>query len=438
MSSTPVPDNTTLPLRTPSTAETLTVEKNRRIAQKRKASQSWDRDLAHLSAPELDAKRQHISTAITEVKGGISRNPRMGHDYWTQYIKLAELHQLRTQVQSQRELEHFTPSSPNATWYDENDAIKLRNEYHSWKQFQTILSKHTKKLQGRLSSGREAFVRLFATSNCGLDISGSVGKRDSSVQKNFGAKMAAVYCPNPESEGDRWDPVLATWASSDSINAAHLYPWRQHLFMNEIFGPDSINDLFEPCNGLFLHKKIKRALDLGQVAIVPDLDLDPSDPDRPLDDLKERQDRVKIWEQQKVRDYKFIVLDLANPAMHKNVFTKKLFEVLTIAELHGRKLQFLTDARPKARYVWWTYLNTILKTSWQNDKVVQERELIGFVEEIGHDMESILGDGDETQQEEPRLELVTGLVEDAVSKSMEDEDGDEEEDGDPESENEYL
>ena len=46
------------------------------------------------------------------------------------------------------------------------------------------------------------------------------------------------------------------------------------------FGPASINDLFSPCNGLFLEKDIEKALDRGLIAIVPHVNLDPRIPTR--------------------------------------------------------------------------------------------------------------------------------------------------------------
>jgi hypothetical protein len=35
-----------------------------------------------------------------------------------------------------------------------------------------------------------------------------------------------------------------------------------------------------------------------------------------------------------------------------------------LLELHNRKLKSLTDFRPRARYIWWTFLFSILKTAW--------------------------------------------------------------------------
>ncbi|KAL7629652.1 hypothetical protein AAE478_001175 [Parahypoxylon ruwenzoriense] len=58
--------------------------------------------------------------------------------------------------------------------------------------------------------------------------------------------------------------------------------------------------IFSPCNGLFLHTTIERALDKGWLVIVPDVDLEPSNPARPLDDLTDRQERLKSWEKQDV------------------------------------------------------------------------------------------------------------------------------------------
>ncbi|KAF4458750.1 hypothetical protein FALBO_14504 [Fusarium albosuccineum] len=47
--------------------------------------------------------------------------------------------------------------------------------------------------------------------------------------------------------------------------------------MDDIFGKGSVDEIFSPLNGLFLHVKVEAALDKGLIAIVPDVDLEPAD-----------------------------------------------------------------------------------------------------------------------------------------------------------------
>ncbi|WXC44646.1 hypothetical protein QX201_004381 [Fusarium graminearum] len=95
-----------------------------------------------------------------------------------------------------------------------------------------------------------------------------------SLQSSFEAQMAKQYCPDAPTPGYLWDPILQVWRSPDSgqIKASHLFPSRQANFMNSIFGRDAREKLFSPCNGLFLHPLIDKALHCGYMVIVPDVD----------------------------------------------------------------------------------------------------------------------------------------------------------------------
>jgi hypothetical protein len=83
-----------------------------------------------------------------------------------------------------------------------------------------------------------------------------------------------------------------------------------------------------------------------------------------------------------------------------------------LSDLNDRPLKFLTDFRPRARYVWWKFMNAILQTTWRRKEngrdillqevakatrywgspgsYVKKSMLRGFADEIGQDIESIL------------------------------------------------
>lgn len=144
-----------------------------------------------------------------------------------------------------------------------------------------------------------SYCRPFSKAGLGLD--GGVGRRDSSEQSNFIADMMEKYRPNPPARDYRWDPVLERWMNGIIICAAHLFPYRQSLSMEEIFGEGSKAGVFTAEN---IHRDIEDALNKGLLAIIPDLDLGPADPRFLLDDQQERQDRVKQWENQEIKEYK--------------------------------------------------------------------------------------------------------------------------------------
>ena len=54
------------------------------------------------------------------------------------------------------------------------------------------------------------------------------------------------------------------------------------------------------------------------IAIVPDVEDEPADPEHPLNDQAKRRAILKAWKQEKVRKYKVIVLADADDKTAKN------------------------------------------------------------------------------------------------------------------------
>lgn len=229
--------------------------------------------------------------------------------------------------------------------------------------------------------------------------------------------------------------------------------------MDDIFGKGASSEIFSAVNGLFLDTEIEDALNKGLIAIVPDVDLEPRNPQLPQDDQDERQQRIREWESQPIKEFKVVVVNKLSPEVTKIKFLKDQEGVATLMDLHNRKLVFKTDFRPRARYVWWTFLNTILRTAWNaklnhgnvqhvevrkatrywgtRGRYVKENQLLGFIEELGQDVNSILncaindeGEGDK----EPSSCGVTVAAYDAIERSLQaqvkDEDEEEEEEKD--------
>ncbi|KAF5006945.1 hypothetical protein FDECE_6703 [Fusarium decemcellulare] len=318
------------------------------------------------------------------------------------------------------ELREFVADNPDKDWEEQEKADNLRRQCLGWRQSESVVKKHIERLGARVKSGRESWVRLFATSKVGFNISGQAGPRNNSQQSNMVQAMGKAYCPEPPVEDCRWDPVLHIWYESSTVHAAHLFPWRQMQSMDDIFDKGFVGELFSPLNGLFLHVRVEQALDKGLTAMVPDVNLEPADPHLPQLGQKERNERCRQSESQTVKDYKVVVVNKSSPLLKKVYFAEDRFGISTLEELDGRQLRFQTDFRPRARYIWWTFLNTVLQTVWesngkvQRDEVrkctrywgspgnyVKKNQLLGFVEELGQDVESILSAEDGTQEEGP-------------------------------------
>ncbi|QPC58003.1 hypothetical protein HYE67_000234 [Fusarium culmorum] len=280
-----------------------------------------------------------------------------------------------------------------------------------------------------------------------------MNKETSSLQTAFEAQMAKAYCPDPPTPGYLWDPILHVWRSPDSgqIKVSHLFPSRQANFMNSIFGRDAREELFSPCNGLFLHPLIEKALHCGYMAIVPDVELEDTQPWWDISNLSQSI-QVTEWEKLNVKDYRVIVLDGSGPQVRQlfayygsDVYKEWRF-------LDGRKLVFQNDYRPRSRYVWWTYLNTILHMVWRRDEAsikygwkihldlkraaqywrtygryAKRSQILGIIEHICcEDAHDILNEGYEEDDgiEDTRPEAAEALLLEIIARSEEDGDDD--------------
>jgi hypothetical protein len=223
--------------------------------------------------------------------------------------------------------------------------------------------------------------------------------------------------------------------------------------VDTIFGAGSSKELFSWRNGLVLHKVVETALDKGVIAIVPLLRPNPrfekikrlrKDMEaRGLDDrrklkeeciklrdeinqednekLLEDKNLVRSWEKTEPKEYMTIVLDWKHPKLKDPQILHSFISKLE--QLHNWPVQFLTSARPRARYVWWTFLRAMTCLNWRSPKgmempiakevqkgvrfwgirgrYVKENQLRGFVEELGQDIESILENRLEDENNDP-------------------------------------
>ncbi|KAK3358196.1 hypothetical protein B0T25DRAFT_517471 [Lasiosphaeria hispida] len=267
------------------------------------------------------------------------------------------------------------------------------------------------KMKGSHFQGiHSAFVKLFNSSKLGLEKAVSKGQQEASDQSTMRDLMKQAYCPSQSNI--IWEPVLGTWIDSRYVVAAHLFPWRSADLMGSIFGTGARDELFS--NGIFLDPAIEKAFARGFLALVPDAKVEPENPLAPWEDEEERHKALKEWEMTHPREYRVAVLDATPHCMKEPVFAKKIYglESETLAGLHGRRLTFLNDARPKARYVWWTFLGAVTQLTWKGSvtnpdsliqkevlkrtrywgthgKYVKKNMLLGFVQELGHDVGSI-------------------------------------------------
>ncbi|KAF7907418.1 uncharacterized protein EAF01_005004 [Botrytis porri] len=152
-------------------------------------------------------------------------------------------------------------------------------------------------------------------------------KRSSTQQTEFRNRLIDFYGVKRQGldEEEIWCVVSHSWGKSSQFVAAHIIPAKlQDAQMKHIFGDEASDELFSVKNGLMLEKQIETCFDNLQLAVVPCL-TDPSS-----------------WE-----------LRVLDKHLLKTVhwFTSTRFE-----KLHGRKLAFLNENRPRKRYLYYHWL----------------------------------------------------------------------------------
>ena len=205
-----------------------------------------------------------------------------------------------------------------------------------------------------------------------------------------------------ETEASLWCPIIGDWVHKKMTTAAHIFPWKQgQETMTKIFGEEAKHEMFSIANGLLMSTLAENRMDKGLFVIVPSAN-DESEKD------------VREWHLSHPKRYKIRVLD-------KN--HKDMLELIpgsnpktNWAQLDGRELQFLSDHRPRARYLYYAYCVAILRRAhhqgehehilkdhlgrkfWGTPGLYLRRAyLLAFVEEIGADD---LMDGAEEAEED--------------------------------------
>ena len=198
------------------------------------------------------------------------------------------------------------------------------------------------------------FMQLYTTSTKGLAISDNasgMGRRDPNIQSDFRKALIKACNSNPPDPKDSrlWCPVLNGWVSDTT--AAHIFPYEQgQAAMSNIFGTH--NELSEIENGLLLSTDAENKIGKGNIVLVPNVSNDSS---------KQVMDE---WSRSNPKQYKIRVLNPTAKGMDKyhpcGHLTKKTWN-----DLDGNEVHFRSNHRPRTRYMYWLYCQTMLRRSWK-------------------------------------------------------------------------
>ena len=242
---------------------------------------------------------------------------------------------------------------------------------------------------------RRSFLQLFIGAETGLGIRNSRGCRDAKEQSDFRQDLRDKMGSDHKERRRKkfWCPVTrAYWYN---VTAGHFFPWKSgEATMEAIFGRSESgkSELFKAENGILWSDLAEERFEGGHFVIVPDIVDQPT------------QQQVDTWEASDPKEYKIRVLNLKHPKMEEFIGeTNK-----TWADLDNDRLEFLTNFRPRARYLYFAYCAAMLRHSYAGKhyevsgaeprkrfwgtpgRYMLEGMLLGFVEEMGHQYKHLL------------------------------------------------
>ncbi|KAI1207460.1 uncharacterized protein F4807DRAFT_462613 [Annulohypoxylon truncatum] len=359
---------------------------------------------------KLSTKKSDLSLQIEKRKMNLKPRSSFDSEYWSSHLEVLEM---------EKELHEYNSI---LTYREHEKGSNSKLPYNEWLRSLDIgfeLGRKRRAIDLKLSAAKSQTARL-ATQHPILESwiklffgAASYGPRDNQAQSRMRAEMMEKYHAEKPEEDSVWEPVCGAWLRSDWVHAAHLYPSKSIEHIDIIFGKGAKDEIMTAMNGLFLCPDIEKILELGYIAIVPDVRLEADSNEDPITDLETRRKYVQEWESTNPKEYKVIILDRNGLEKRIRGVLKypQVYNIKSVEDLDGRRLKFITDFRPGARYMWWAFLNSVVNSSYRNkatrgigvDKEVElgnrywgtrgryikRDQLLGFVEHLGQDIESI-------------------------------------------------
>jgi len=258
---------------------------------------------------------------------------------------------------------------------------------------------------------RRRFLQMWPTMRHGFGATpaeAAPGSRSDRAQQGFRTaleKACNSHHPDWPRRGMQWCPVLGGWFYESNEHTAYIFPHRfGQAMMTSIFGFDHEKPaLMGIQNGLILSAMAKDYINENKIVIVPDIDDDAS------------EEAIDNWTRSEPKGYKTRIVNLTPRQLDKYLpcheDENRSLSQRTWRQLEDAPLQFRSDHRPRARYLYWRYCPTILRNSWRkpnhqrNNALLPEFRkpfwgarsaymkksmLMAFVEEMGHEYDDLL------------------------------------------------
>ena len=374
----------------------------------------------------------------------------LGVDFWSQNKAIVETKMRWNNLKRKQSVNDFVAQGgKEVVWNEEQQAEIFREEKRSLELRLRVIEKQINRLVAPVDNGvttisRRWFMELLNSApiykgGMGAGNTSAQGRRPAERQSYFRKALIEVCRSAGGPGGDElWCPVLGEYLERNTMKAAHIFPYAAgQEAMDNLFGrKNGRSELFEPENGLMLHMSVEVNIELGFMAIVPNI------PDEPT-----KEERA-AWSFSKVKSYKLEIIN-ENAKGHVKLmpfgFNDENGERLWWKSQHGRVLQFKSDFRPRARYLWWQSALSHLRKVWRyleekrepdlkmrnkffwgtKGSCIRKGPLFAIAEEVGVPLESLLDaamDGDE-ENDDRQEEIDDGEEKNHGEAGADDEEG---------------
>ncbi|OAX78318.1 hypothetical protein ACJ72_07375 [Emergomyces africanus] len=412
------------------------------------------------------SSRKRLCDELDDLNHEITRKrrqlrPRGSFDseYWKTALDIVRNEAARNTIRKQISTEKFkVEGGSEEDWATTEDAKQLQVELEILKLKERKCRDQMRRVQSgsggpdseaNTVSLRRSYLELFISSSRGLGISFYGGGRESEAQSTFRASVIEAY--NAQNSGIEyedclWCPILSRWFAKEDITASHIFSYRHgQQAMTAIFGETQEPELFSPKNGLLISNYVEANFEAGLFVIVPDLPENPA------------SEAIIEWHRSEPKEYKLKIID-HDPTKLDRIIP---YGGIRWRELDGKRLEFRSDYRPRAQYLYFRYCLQILRRAfterWQGQvlreselekpawsspgKFLKRNMLLAFVDEIGHKYDHLLDcsaktDNNLEAKEEDDLLLLTATRQ--IGLAQEDEEGSDDEDEDSADDNELI
>lgn len=364
-----------------------------RTSSKRAASRSVSQLRAERS--ELRTKQQSFGEEQNRLDKKIKTSHKWTKEHWWLQAERYKLRGRLNRIQSQLDLLEKGKDIDDS----EVERIGLQ-DMSALSKLARICREHAERLQsnfGRLTYEKRSYWTYYGKTHGLLDPKAGQGSRTTSLQSNLRAQVIKSYdllCPDGTNR--LWDPFTSEWVRD--TKAAHLIPSSVgENDMATIFGWECRKELHTPFNCVIMSVELEKTFDKHLWSVVPDIP-EPHTPNE-----------IRNWHRSEVKEYRIRVNCPDHQDMNQVYFIRG--EGRRLRDLHGKKVEFRNDFRPRARYLYLHYCTAVLKHDNYHDVIRNEGQkqkfwgsvggyyqksfLVGMTEIIGHEYEWLFKDEDD-------------------------------------------